>query len=310
MNKEYTIGLISVIIPTYKRSDMLTRAIDSVLNQTYKQIELIIINDNNIGDNYSIQLYKLLSRYNDSRLHLLEQEVHINGAVARNVGIKAAHGEYIAFLDDDDYWEDNKLELQLNVLKNLDESWGGITCLKKYVRNNEYYRASIPYKDGDIFESVLLLLTDVTTGTVLLRHSALDKAGYFDEKLLRSQDIQLFAYFTKKYKIKLLPKHLLIVDASDNQNRPSVGKLKEIRMAYANSVDCLISDNQKLKRKLYLHIECGVGISLIRSGKIFKGSIGVIKSLKSPSVLFSQVKMYFVNVCEFLLSKHYLKKYS
>ena len=96
---EYVQGLVSVIIPTYRRSDMLDRAIKSVLNQTYDNIELLLVNDNIPNDEYSQALLDRVKIYEtDDRFRLILQEKHINGAAARNAGIKEAKGEYIAFL--------------------------------------------------------------------------------------------------------------------------------------------------------------------------------------------------------------------
>lgn len=123
--KVYEKGLVSVIIPTYKRTDKLDRAIKSVLGQSYKNIELLLVNDNVPGDEYTLALMEKVNAYqNDSRFQLLLQEKHINGAVARNFAIKQAKGEYIAFLDDDDWWKENKLAEQVKELSSLDENWG------------------------------------------------------------------------------------------------------------------------------------------------------------------------------------------
>ena len=73
----YVKGLVSVVIPTYQRSDLLTRAIDSVLNQSYEQIECIVVNDNVPNDKYSLALYDLLKQYSvDDRFKFIEQEKH------------------------------------------------------------------------------------------------------------------------------------------------------------------------------------------------------------------------------------------
>ena len=107
----------------------LLRAIDSVLNQTYKNLELLLVNDNEPLMNIRNCWKKRVEKYsNDERFHLILQDKHINGAVARNVGIRQARGQYIAFLDDDDWWELNKLEEQVKELKSLDDSWGAVSC--------------------------------------------------------------------------------------------------------------------------------------------------------------------------------------
>ena len=103
--RKYKANLVSVIIPTYKRSSMLERAINSVLSQSYDFFELLIINDNYPGDEWSNQVENRVNSFNDKRIRFINQDIHINGAAARNVGIKNATGEYIAFLDDDDYFD-------------------------------------------------------------------------------------------------------------------------------------------------------------------------------------------------------------
>ena len=205
----YTKGLVSVVIPTYKRSDMLKRAIDSVLGQTYNKVECIVVNDNTPGDEFSQILYKLIEKYkNDMRFHFLEQEVHKNGAAARNVGIRAARGEYIAFLDDDDFWDHKKLEIQISVIDNLSGEWGAVGCLMKYHKNNKVVAANHPYKDGNVFYGVLTRSVGLGTGSLLIRRNALDDTGYFDENLRRFQDPQLFSCLTEKYKVKLIKCYL------------------------------------------------------------------------------------------------------
>lgn len=96
-------SLVSIIIPTYKRATMLHRAIASVLEQTYHNIEVLVVSDNEPNDEFTAKARETVESFNDSRVKLITQERHINGAVARNVGIKASKGEYITFLDDDDF---------------------------------------------------------------------------------------------------------------------------------------------------------------------------------------------------------------
>ena len=121
--------LVSVVIPTYKRSDTLSRAIESALNQTYQKIEVIIVDDNEKGSLESKKVQEVLQKYNN-RVMYINPEKHINGAVARNYGIKKANGDYIAFLDDDDEWKEDKIKKQLDYLKEKDVD--GVSCLYDY----------------------------------------------------------------------------------------------------------------------------------------------------------------------------------
>ena len=243
--ENYIPGLVSVITPTYKRSEKLPRAIQSVLAQTYKRIELFVVNDNNPNDEYTQYVKNVTKRYDDDpRFHLIIQDKHINGAVARNVAIKQAKGEYIAFLDDDDWWELNKIEEQLNVLTTLDESWGGVSCkFRLFDENGKIVGQTSKYKGGYIYKDILSLYSDVATGTLLLRHSALDDTGYFDEQLVRNQDIQLLTQFTYKYKLEEVDQFLHCADVSDSQNRVVTEERQiEVRNALYKSLDNIISN--------------------------------------------------------------------
>ena len=103
MNKN---DLISIIIPTYNRCKDLSNAITSVLNQTYKNWEIIII------DNYSTdETFKIVKQFNDNRIFYFKLNNYGNIAISRNYGINKSNGEIIAFLDSDDYWYKNKLEI-------------------------------------------------------------------------------------------------------------------------------------------------------------------------------------------------------
>lgn len=243
-NSGYISGLVSVITPTYKRSEKLPRAIESILAQTYNQIELFVVNDNDPNDEFTQYVKTITKKYkSDPRFHLIIQERHVNGAVARNVAIKQAHGEYIAFLDDDDWWEINKLEEQVKALRRLDDTWGGVSCkFRLFNENGKVVGQTRKYKGGYIYKDILSLYSDVATGTLLLKHSALDETGYFDENLLRNQDIQLLAQFTYKYKLEEVDLFLHCVDVSDNQNRAvSEERLLIIRKALYESLDSIMS---------------------------------------------------------------------
>lgn len=245
----YIPGLVSVIIPTYKRSNMLRKAIDTTLEQTYKNIELIIVNDNIPNDKYSIELYDLINSYSDERLCLVEQEKHINGAAARNAGIRKAHGEFIAFQDDDDYWEKTKIEEQVKILSCLDESWGAVSCLMRFYSDGKLVRSCLPYHDGDVAFDVMSLRIGLGTGAVLIRRTALDQSGYFDESLKRHQDLQLFACLCSKYKVKLVTKYLHNREIKDNTNRPNAEQLDEIKNNYFASISSILKLRSKREQE-------------------------------------------------------------
>lgn len=254
---EYISNLVSVIIPTYHRCDLLRRSIESVLGQTYREIECIVVNDNTPGDEYSCKLYELIAQYRtDDRVIFLEQKEHINGAEARNCGIRNARGEFVAFLDDDDWWKADKIEKQVNFIRTQGNACGGVSTLVEFWNENQVVRRSKPYRDGKICKEILRREVDVTTCSILLKHVCLDDAGYFDNKLKRHQEIQLLSFFTDKYELKLLDEYLTCVSFDDQVNNPTSDNLVKIKDAFFNSVQpimCKFSKGeQKRIRKLHM----------------------------------------------------------
>lgn len=293
-NNNYIDGLVSVIVPTYKRSEKLPRAIESILSQTYKNIELFVVNDNEPSDEYTHYVKDVTKKYNnDSRFHLIIQERHVNGAVARNVAIRQAHGEYIAFLDDDDWWKPNKIEVQVKALSALDETWGGVSCkFTLFDKEGNVIGRTKKYRDGYIYKDILSLYSDVATGTILLRHKALDETGYFDEKLLRNQDIQLLAQFTYRYKLKEVDEYLHCVDISDNQNRVvTEEKFLNVRRALYMSLKDIIESLSKSEfRCIDAMRDLEMGYVLVLQRQYLKGMKYILSVLRSPSALILAFK--------------------
>lgn len=282
----YIENLVSVIIPTYRRSTKINRAIASVLNQSYNNIELIVVNDNEPEDEYTKQLVENVSIFfSDQRFRLLMQEKHVNGAVARNFGINNAQGQYIAFLDDDDWWAVEKLQRQINVLSSLPDDWGGVSC-KFYLCNEDemIIQKSPKYKDGRIYKDILSLSSEVTTCSLLLRRKCLDSTGYFDEDLTRNQDIQLLTRFTFEYKLKLVDDYLLYIDVSDAQNRLiDESNLLQCRASLFNSVKPILSTLSSSELNTINSIrDVELGYVLLKNKQIIRGlqySISAFNSL-------------------------------
>ena len=228
---------VTCVIPSYKRCDTVTRAIDSVLSQTYKNIEVCLVDDNVPGDEYSLKLQEALKKYDgDSRVRYITQEKHINGAVARNVGIKAASGEYIGFLDDDDEWLPEKIERQMKVLQ-ADPSLDAVTALWTLYEDGKEVRKCPPYSADNLQFKVFLRDVAVFTSTVLIKKSAIEHFGGFDGDLLRHQDLQFLVDALKESKFEALPEYLVRLHADSEINRPNVEKLIKAKEAFFKSVD-------------------------------------------------------------------------
>ena len=281
----YINGLVSVIIPTYHRAELLNRAVDSVLNQTYHDIECIVVNDNIPNDEFSKVLYNLLEKYKqDSRFVFIEQEKHINGAEARNCGIRNARGEFIAFLDDDDWWKPEKIEHQIEFIRAQPEVCGGVSTLVEFYSGGKSVRWSRPYQDGKIYLQILRREIDVTTCSLLLKHEALDEAGYFDNTLKRHQEIQLLSFFTSKFELKLLPEFLTCVNCDDCVRNPTSQQLIEIKRDFFNSVKPIIdSFSNRDKRSIYTVHELEIALVEYREKNYIKALKRGLKAIRKPS---------------------------
>ena len=193
--------LVSVIMPTYNHAKFIGEAIDSVLNQTYKNFELIII-DNYSKDNTE----KIVASYNDERINYLKFKNNGVIAASRNYGIKHSRGEYIAFLDSDDMWLPEKLEKQISVFRVSNEIAMLYTRLKTIegdVISNRILPENGKYKSGSIFKSIYLW-NFIACSSVMVKRSVLDQVGLFntDPNLIAVEDADLWLRIALKHIIK------------------------------------------------------------------------------------------------------------
>ena len=229
--------LVSVIIPTYSRPKNLKRAIDSVLNQTYNNIEIIVVDDNGVNTKEQKETEAIIKEYSLlSNFFYLKHERNMNGSAARNTGIRYSHGEYIAFLDDDDEFLNQKIEVQVNALERLDKSWGGCYCnidivgrkKTKTIRNN---------KSGNLVEDLLLGSAWFNSSTLLLRKDVCLELNGFDESFVRHQDWEFMVRFFRNYKIYLPSKGSLVnkYSYSEHSNIPKSQSFVEIKRKFLQS---------------------------------------------------------------------------
>lgn len=276
-------SLVSVIIPTYKRATMLHRAIASTLEQTYRKIEVLVVSDNEPDDEFTAKARETVDSFSDSRVRLITQEKHINGAVARNVGIKSSRGEYISFLDDDDFYEKDKIEKQVKLLSSLDDSWGGVCCRYKVYRKGKLVEVMPLFKSGKVYKEIIMRLIKTQTNCRLLRRDALFKAGLFDETLLRHQDVQLLARFTYNYKLMCQDEFLNNLDQDDNMNRAKPEKVMGLKRAFFASVKDIIDSFSFLEKyRFKMLTRFDIGALYILDGRKLKGTLHCLSILLSP----------------------------
>jgi len=200
--------MVSVILSTYNRAGLLKKTIESVLSQTYADFELIIVNDGSADNTLEV-----IKNYNDPRIRIINNEKNIGFVKSLNKGISRARGEYIARIDDDDFWVDKqKLEKQVNFLKNnSDYVLIGCGAIKINEKEREIKRFLFPQKDEEIRSIMLFTSPFIHSGAVFSKRAWQQVNGY-DESLYLSQDFDLWAklgrigkmYNIKDYCVKLL----------------------------------------------------------------------------------------------------------
>lgn len=187
---------ISVIITTFNRSQMLKKALESVLNQTYPDFELLIL-DNSSSDGTE----EVVKSFKDSRIRYIKHNP-LNISQARNLGIKESKGEFVAFLDDDDEWLPKKLEKQIKIFnqgnENLGLVYGGFIRINE--RGDEWDQHN-PVLRGNIFEPYLCRV-DIITGSTsnpLIKKSVFDIVGNYNENLKTSEDWEFYIRLAKEF---------------------------------------------------------------------------------------------------------------
>lgn len=206
---------VSVVIPTFKRSEMLPRAINSVLNQTYQNVDVYVVDDNDPDTEFRKQTEITMAQFtNNSRVHYLKHERNKNGSAARNTGYRASSGDYIALLDDDDEYLPNKIEDQVLLMESLDNTWGA--CYTKFtVVDGEKITAKIgETKEGNLLVEALSRNLMLAAGSnLMIRRTVMDELNGFDESFVRNQDLELLTRILFKYKLACTKKDGLIIHA-------------------------------------------------------------------------------------------------
>lgn len=253
--------MVSVIIPTYKRNRALGRAIQSVINQSFDDFEIIVIDDNDETSKYRKLNENLMKNFqNNDKIIYLKHKKNLNAAVARNTGISYSTSKYIAFLDDDDEFLEKKLELQINLLEELDNSWGAVYCGYSKYRNNKLDSTYLNLSYGNLKIKLLLKENPIAAGsTLLIRRSILNELKGFDITFSRHQDWELLMRFFKKYKIAYVNQNLVRININDNvyiTNPENLIMIKEkFLKKYKNDIENLpINQQKEIYKRHYLEI--------------------------------------------------------
>lgn len=259
---------VSVIIPTYKNRGGLVRSIESVLEQDYLGLkEIIIVDDNDPESQYRKDTEKLMCQFsNTSKVIYLKHNVNKNGAAARNTGIRASVGDYIAFLDDDDIFLQGKISKQVEYLESHPEH-DLVYCLAKGNR----YGASQRVLEGSCAKEILLLQSNFFTPSLMFRRIALERLNGFDESFIRHQDYELLLrYFSSGYTIGCVALPLIEIGLNEGENILKGEKLNQLKSFFFDKfcgfIDREDAKTPGFKKKVYAKHYAGVFLNHVKNG--------------------------------------------
>ena len=197
---------VSVVIPTCNRAELVGIAIESALAQTLSDIDVIVVDDASEDGTADV-----VARFKDARLRLLRQSVRRGAPAARNAGIRGSAGEYVAFLDDDDEWLPEKLACQLDLFRRKGPDLGVVYSSYTVVDRETgcVVGTKVAQKRGNLREALLERNYVGSTSSVLVRRSALEGVGLWDESLPSFQDYDLWIRLSRGVAFDYIDQNLL-----------------------------------------------------------------------------------------------------
>jgi glycosyltransferase involved in cell wall biosynthesis len=241
---------VSVVIPAYNAARFLPEAIESVLQQSYRDFEIVVVDDGSTDSTEAV-----LRSYRDRLTYF--RQTNRGAAGARNQGIKLARGRYVAFLDADDRWMPGKLAEQVAVLNS--DSGVGLVCSDVEVVSEAgdplpSFLADKQNASGNVF-NLLLRSSFILTSSVLVRRKCVLEVGLFDESLPVSEDLDLWLRIAYRWKVQVLP-HTTVIRRkhrealSSDPSRFTVCRVKVLSKLLANVGDLSPDSRTNLYREL------------------------------------------------------------
>jgi glycosyltransferase involved in cell wall biosynthesis len=301
--------LVSVIIPTFSRPANLCRAIDSVLAQTYKPIEIIVVDDNGIGSPQQKETMTLLSGYiNSKQLKYICHETNKNGSAARNTGVMASKGEIIALMDDDDVFVPAKIEKQVCTLlkKNkFDEGYQGCYCNSELRMHNGKVYITENRLEGNLTQELLLEEVRFNSTAIILFKKAYSALGGFDERYFRHQDWEFCLRFFQIYKMALAKEPLIIKYQTPNVFTRNPSRAIEYKEFFLSNFQDTISNCKKTK-EIYHKQYYDLSALLIYYGLFSKGMFYLRKSLHYKHLSIVEAKKIIIKFLSCIYHRRFL----
>ncbi|HXG29201.1 MAG TPA: glycosyltransferase family 2 protein [Nevskiales bacterium] len=266
---------VSVILPTYNRASTLRRAITSVLSQdTTAPLELIVVDDNSTDGTADV-----VAAIQDERLHYIRRTTNGGASAARNAGIMAARGRYIAFIDSDDEWLPFKLEKQLAALDAAGTDIGMVVC--GLIRWDKRQAVYLPPPDRRRqrernLKREIIRQNFALTSCWLVRREFFDRVGPFDEQLKCLVDWEWLLRFCLRYDLCLIEEPLLMVYASpDSISSRELDYIESLEKMLYKHASALVHDRRSLSN---LHYVLGKKYCLYRSMR--EGRLHLLQAIR------------------------------
>ena len=269
---------VSVVIPTYKRPVEVLRAVNSVLSQDYADMEILVVDDNPPGSEFREKTEAALGGL-DPRIVHIKNPVSLGGAGARNAGITAARGRFVAFLDDDDEWLPGKLGKQMALFETLSEDVCSVDTGFYEINEQKGTRQVVmPALRGRIFDELLVKHKGRAPklSSMVCRTAALIEAGMFDPALPSRQDLDLYLRLARLYSFEYIAEPLVnkYIHLAERISGSIKKKIRGYDMLYARYLPDLAA-RPKLHR-MYLRRHA---VRMIWGGQVAGGMAKLVKSI-------------------------------
>ena len=290
--------LVSVVIPTYHRPVFLKRCIDSVLDQTYRNIEIIVVDDNDPETEARRETELVMQAYAAvENITYLQHDHNKNGSAARNTGWRNSHGKYITFIDDDDAIARTKIEKQVQCLERLDPSWGACYTGYRLFKEHGDPQISSEKRFGDCYVAALMRTMFMGSGSNLfLRKSVVDEVNGYDETFIRNQDIEFLVRVLEKYKLAHVDEVLLTIYQEGERPDRSFEQMESISQHYLSKfkdrIDLLESGDRE-------RVYSVISLERCRGAFYKKKYLQGLKILKENKVKLK----YQVKYCKYLIHR-------
>lgn len=276
--------VVSVITPTYNRCSTLSRAIESVLEQTYKDFEYLLIDDGSVDGTAD-----LVEEYADERLEYIEFDENRGANAARNRGINEADGEIIAFLDSDDAFPPENLSEKVEAFKSLPPSYGGIVT------------QSVTYEGGKLREHVKppehityeqLLDQNCVGGfsSVAFWAEVFKNVGLLDESIPASQDYEFFLRLLSEYNLRG-------VSSTEVKRHLQPDSITLSLERKAEAFDLLLEKHDDISEERIARQSCYLGMLYCREGNARSASRQFYRAIQTEPRLIRSYPLFVMSVC-------------